>query len=381
MKIRTLLTVMSLLSALPSSAQLGADGYYRIQNTNTTRYVKLIDDKAEVDLNTTSVDLGALQTVMYFDNVVSDASSVIYLSHIKGDEYNIVCQGLDMAKIVGFGLRFQKLSNGHYVAFQEQKGLRKILNDLRGTSLYGAVLTNDATCKDWDILPINDDNYFGIIPDIESGGKYYKSFYSDFAFTFKSSGMKAWYVKQVDSKNGICVVEEITGVVPAATPVFIECSSKNPSQNRLDLKLVSVTAIRDNLLNGVYFDNSNKKHFNRVDYNKSNMRVLGINADGKLGFVTSQSLLSIPANTCYLGVSDAPQELVIMLDDEYQAYLDELEKSEENNKDPEDNAVEQHISDGQAHVIYGLDGKLMNCPLESLSKGVWIVDGRKFIVQ
>lgn len=373
MKYRYLFTVLFLFASVASRAQLGADGFYRIQNTKTTRYVRLIDNKGQVDLNTTSVDLGALQTVMYFENVVSDPSSVIYFSHMSGDEYNISCQGMNMVDMIGFGLRMQKLGSGHYVAFQEQKGLRKILNDLRGTSVYGAVLTNDSEYKEWDVLPLNSENYFGVTPDITVSGKYYKALYTGFAYDFQSAGMKAWYISQVDTKYGICVMKQISGTVPAATPVFVECSSDVPTANRLDVLVSDAANPQDNLLNGVYFDNSNKKHYNRVEYNKEDMRVLGLNADGKLAFVTDQSLGFMPANSCYLRIANAPSELVVMLEEDYLAYV----------KEAEENSGIDTPEDGpeQDRQIYAIDGRKMNCRLEELPAGVWIVDGKKFIVR
>ena len=366
-----LLTLASLFISVSVNAQLGSDGYYRIQNTNTTRYVRLIDNKGEVDMNTTSVDLGALQTVMYFDNVVSDPSSVIYISHIANDEYDIKCQGMSLVKMIGFGMRFQKLKSGHYVAFQEQRGLRKVLNDLSGSSVYGAVLTNDATLREWDIVPISDENYFGIKPDFEKDGKYYKSFFADFPFKFKSAGMKAWYVKQVDSEHGVCVVEEITGTIPASTPVIIECSSDSPRDNMLDIQAAGAAPLSGNLLNGVYFDNSNKKHYNRVEYTSSNMRVLGITADGKLGYVTDQSLKFIPMNSCYVKADGAPAELLAMDEASYKDYLDSL---------PSDSSVPSIGNDVDCE-IYSIGGIRVNCKVSELPAGIWIVNGRKFIVR
>lgn len=385
------LTIVLLLSSLHVNAQLGADGYYRIQNTVTTRYVQMIDNKGEVDLNTTSVDLGALRTVMYFDNVAYDPATIIYISHIQKDEYNISCQGMNMVDMIGFGLRFQKLSSGHYVAFQEQQGLRKVLNDLRGTSLYGAVLTNDASCKEWDLLPVNDNNYFGIKPDFEINGKYYKSFFAAFPFDLKSEGMKAWYVKQVDTTYGICVVEQIDGTVPAATPVLIECSSNLPEKNRLDIKMPSSDKLAGNLLQGVYFDNSNKKHYNRVAYTKSNMRLLGVTADGTLGFVTDQTLDFMPMNSCYLKADGAPEELAIMQEDEYEEYLKNAETPDDpgnddpnpgQKDDPEDTSVALPVSSDEVeYIIYSIDGRRVNCSVDELPAGIWIVNGRKFIVR
>ncbi len=60
MKKLLLLTISALVS-LPSFADLGGDGYYRVQNAHTKRYAYLLDDKGKIDTVSTSADVGAIE--------------------------------------------------------------------------------------------------------------------------------------------------------------------------------------------------------------------------------------------------------------------------------------------------------------------------------
>ena len=86
-------------------------------------------------------------------------------------------------------------------------------------------------------------------------------------------------------------------------------------------------------MKGVLFcNNSRPKSKDAITaYNASSMRVLGVTAAGKLGFVSeSDNLVTyngtryLPANQAYLAVSaDAPSELTIVTEEEYQKALAE----------------------------------------------------------
>ena len=60
MRIFTLL-LSSLLSVTAAFAQLNGDGYYRVHNKVTERYVYVTDDKGKLDYATTSADMYAIQ--------------------------------------------------------------------------------------------------------------------------------------------------------------------------------------------------------------------------------------------------------------------------------------------------------------------------------
>ena len=80
-------------------AQLNGNGYYRVQNKQTQRYIRVIDNKGSVNLATTNADLGALETVKPFERVVSDPASIIYIEK-AGDGYNLKAQGTSSYNII-----------------------------------------------------------------------------------------------------------------------------------------------------------------------------------------------------------------------------------------------------------------------------------------
>jgi hypothetical protein len=131
-------------------------------------------------------------------------------------------------------------------------------------------------------------------------------------------------------------MKEITGTVPAATPIILEATSADPLNNKLTLKPASPNKPADNVLSGNYFafEDRQESKVARTVYNKSTMRVLGLTAAGKLGFVTATNDMltplylesieddqyCIPANTSYLKVAaGTPAELTIMTEAEYGA--------------------------------------------------------------
>ena len=79
--------------------------------------------------------------------------------------------------------------------------------------------------------------------------EYYATFYVDFAYTLPKDG-KAYKVTSVND-NGFAVLEEITGVIPAQTPVLLMTTNKD-AEMVLSLSIEEGTAIdsETNLLKG-----------------------------------------------------------------------------------------------------------------------------------
>lgn len=96
---------------------------------------------------------------------------------------------------------------------------------------------------------------FNIYPTT-SGGKtieakeYYTTLYTDFAYTLPEDGsVKAYKVTEITEKYGVAKREEITGVIPAQTPVLLVKSNEG-AQTTLMLTTEAGTAVTDNLLVG-----------------------------------------------------------------------------------------------------------------------------------
>lgn len=322
-----LLTIAVLFASLPVLAQLSGDGYYRVQNYMSKRYVYITDDKGKLNYATTSADMYAIQLWKDFEKASCDPATVCYIKNVDGVKYDIQAQGTGIYNIVEAYVRL-RASNGVYYAYASKEGITKYLGDGEQADTERGVMS-DGTSGDWRkwyIVPINlnDGQYFGVKPVMQNGGNYYTSYYTSFPYSFASSGMKAMYVAKIG--YGMAVVKEISGVVPAATPVILQCSSDKPVNNKLNIGGTG-TAVSGNMLKGVYFNNPMKTHYNRVAYDAKTMRMLGVMSDGSLGFVTS-SIDFVPANNAYLSVPEGtPAELKIVTEQEYNDYVAKLPQS------------------------------------------------------
>ena len=315
---KTLLLLFILSVANIAFAQV-TPGYYRVQNNKTERYIRVTDNRGSIDIASTTADLGALETKRYFENVVSDPASIIYITP-KGDGYDFECQGTTFYSIIGYYTKLLKNRDGSYKAYVSHKGMTKYLNDeyFEGFVLdEGVVLTNGRESCDWYIKPVNqaEGQYFALTPTVTAEGNHYTSFYAAFPFTLPA-GMTAYYVKIVDGDQAVW--EEVKdGKVPASTAVYVKCKSNNYADNKVTIGENGAAPIAGNLMKGVYFNNGSKKHNNQLAYNPNTMRVLGTMSNGKLGFITAD-IDFIPANTAYLEVPEnSPAEIKLVYESEY----------------------------------------------------------------
>ena len=335
---KILLSLLSaLLLSLPVMAQTVQKGYYRVQNFTTKRYIFLVDYKTKGVLVTeTSYDVDALRTLGGFNRVSSDPSTVYYIENMGGTNYNLKGQGKDVFDFVGRYLtaRMIKDSSGrtHFTASGIYKGIEVFLYDSQpdpdNPDQGGFLMTGgDANMMLWDILPVSatdDNNYFGIQPDVTVGGQRYAPFFASFPFTPAANGMKVYTVTKVDGSRA--VLTEVQGKVAGGTPVIIACPGATPSDNRINIEMQDA-AKPANMLSGEYFNSSdfidiqedpNAFHYNALPWNVATMRVLGTTKDGKLGFVKNTKMKTIPRNKAYLVVSaNAPDEIRLLTQAEY----------------------------------------------------------------
>jgi hypothetical protein len=310
---KKILTAILALIAIPSLAQLNGDGYYRIQNNITERYVTITDDVVASISTPSDIDANNLTTWKGFDNVKSNPGS-IFLIEAVGEKYNISGQGVSVHKITGGKayVSINKRAEGIYqlCASASQGGISvtKYLYDATSDDEYDYVRTDgNSAYQYWHIKPVDEaDNYIGITPTIETNDGWYGTIYASFPFKLASSGMTAYYVDGVDT--GQFQLKEITDEVkPAATPMIIKCSSNDAAQNKITPVISTTTAPSDNLLGGTYFASSLTKHIARVEYDSNKMRVLGKDTNGDLIFTkATEAYLTkkkyIPKNTAWLNV-------------------------------------------------------------------------------
>ncbi len=311
--------ITAVLFAQPSN------GFYRIKNVGSDRYMTIKDNRGRIDISAMSADLGAIELYKNFSNVVSDPSSVIYVNRVGDKTYRFEGQGANTYEIVGYDLLLYKNTDGSYRAYQSS-GFNTvyIADGEKGSAVEGSLTINDkgTNYRYWNFIPLtqNEDEYFGLTPDVKVGSDYYTALYTSFPFTTASSGMTVCYVKSVE--DNVAVYEQVTNnAVPGGTPVFVKMSSLQPSGNKLDIAKNGASSLVSNQLRGVYFMNESKgSHRNLTTYDSNTMRVLGTTSDGKIGFVKSD-ITYLPANKSYLVVpSGSADEIPLMTQAEYEAY-------------------------------------------------------------
>ena len=373
---RILLYLLALapLSVFAQGGQLNGTGFYRVQNSDTKRYISIVDNHAyRVG---TDVDLKAMimRAENVFDTEVAcNPATICYIEMISSSALNLVGQGLNLSDY-GYYLNVMEKNNGSYVLYGSTSGISLYLLD--NTRSYSPMTMQGGTTgkRNWWFLPVDqsDSQYFGVMPDVTASvdGSYWATMYAGFPFKPSAATTKVYTVSKVDNALGCAVITEITDNVPAQTPVLFRCGSATPIGNKLTLLNQSTSgSVGTNYLNGNYYCNdveytAERNHRNVKEYNPSTMRMLGTTADGKPAFVKS-NIQYLPANKCFLAVSStAPDVLKIMTEAEYEAYVTGIEQ------------ITTSTTDG-AKVIYDLQGRRVQAP----SKGLYIVNGKKMIIK
>ncbi|MBO4589882.1 MAG: InlB B-repeat-containing protein [Bacteroidaceae bacterium] len=365
---RLFISLLLLSFSFPLLAVLNGDGYYRVKNVTTERYISVVDNRGHIDFASTTADFGAIRTIRYFDNVVSDPSTIIFFKKVNAG-YNLTTQGTSTYKIIGYYMRLQEYEDGTYKAYGESHDMRAYLGDENIRDTIATVVSNNSKTTLWYILPVTQENesYFGIRPEYISDGAYWTTIYASFPFSPVSSDMKAYTITEVDSKYGVAVWNEVTTEdIPAATPVIVRCPSPIPSGNKVDVHTSSVKAPKSNLLQGVYFCNTSLAHWNVVENDTSTMRVLKTASDGSLRFVRSTEAY-MPANKAYLQVpAGSPAELRIMDRASYETYVVEQKAREDSLRHVQDSIHHAHdsiasiVADGYYRIRCVETGRYMN---------------------
>ena len=375
--------LLAVATVMPAVAQLGNDGFYRVQNAKSKRYATVVDNKAENKdvTSTTNIDLYAINT-RKADEVMSDPGSVFYIEKEEvANGYILRAQGMDTYKLTNMYLKTRSSDEiaGAYKLYGTGEGMMRFLKEEHNTYFdfhYVTTVTikemSNESCS-WYFIPVTDaDNqYLGVKTDIEVDGKHYSTLYSSFAYRL-STGMKAYYIRQCNGHMAEMI--EITGnIVPEKTPVIIECGSDKAADNKITPLKNSPTEIGKNQLNGIFFCNvikwtdgeEEKKFFNwnTTDYDAATMRVLG-KVNGKLAFVKADNMKYLPANKAYLMVnSSAAADIEIVGADKYPSGINDLKTEKDNSK----------------NSIYSLNGNKVS--KDNIPTGVYVIDGKKTIIR
>ncbi|MGX8690602.1 MAG: hypothetical protein ACSW76_08160, partial [Bacteroidaceae bacterium] len=327
-----------------------------------------------------TADMGAIRLLKDHSKTLSDPASVIYIKNIGettgGKYYDLQAQGTGVYEMINYYV-YAAWVYDSYQVYAEGKYL---VDSNTGTGDEGRMDIKSSGdkkgSKKWKVSKIDSstDEYFGITPSVSVQNRYFHPFYADFGFSLKGEGMKVWLVKEVN-KNAVVIAPFEGSTVPAQTPVIIECGSSKVSSNKIDLVFDTVATNQANALSGVFFNNAIRN--NRVAFDSSSMRVLGVMSDGKLGYVLSKDtpdsetgLQYLGANQSYLPVeSGLPDEIPVMTESEYAEWVA---------------ASVSTATVAERKKVYSLSGKNLGTVAESeinsLPAGIYIIGQKKVVV-
>ena len=376
MKKVILSTLVSILAPTFAWAQLNGNGFYRLQNYGSSRYITINDDIiGKVNTSSTTADLNNIITWRGFDYVKSNPASIIYIESV-GSQYNLKAQGTSIYQIAGGRtyLDITSKENGNYVLSVTYSGANIRLYDNTKSSDKGYVMQSGSKTEYsyWKILPINtSDNYLGLQPTVQAADGYYGTIFASYAFKKVSDGIKFYYIDA--EQEGVCRMKEITSdVIPAATPIIFKCSSNDPAQNMIMPVVDETSAPTDNYLAGTLFASVTTKHEKYVAYDASTMRVLGVNDANQVIFTTAKSTdlandgQHIPMNTCYLRVFNGLTGDFRLVNYEEYAGIEDI------NADKEIGTSKQGT--------FSLSGVRIN-DSRQLKPGIYIQNGKKMVIK
>lgn len=323
--------ISSLLCAftLTAFATLNGNGFYRIKNYGSSRWIHLVDNKASVNFIAGSADLHSLQLTNNTEEIIQDPGSIVYITRLAGNQYDVSSQGVTLGNLVDTTLTIVENGNadgqGLYLMSGTYKGVTKYIGDantiVSQETGYASVNVSVPKFRQWMIIPVesNSDNYFAVKPEIKANDKFYTSLFTSFAYEPYSEGVKAYYIPQVG--YGMAEMVEIIGAVPPGSPVIIECEGETVSDNKLQ-PIALQDVLPSNALTGNYYEYDGPTAENLTPYDPETMRVLGLCSDGSLGFVVAEDLKYLPANTAFLRVpAGSSPEFKCVTSEEFNANL------------------------------------------------------------
>ena len=133
MKKKLSLLLLTVCCALQIQAQL-ANGFYRVQNTYTDRYISIEDNNTAnypVNKSTGSVDMSGIKTYKPGTKVTTSPSTIVYVTNVGGNQYDIVGQGTSIHYISGGRMYINLIvqSDGSYQAYGSAYGVDLYLKD------------------------------------------------------------------------------------------------------------------------------------------------------------------------------------------------------------------------------------------------------------
>ena len=335
-----LLALLNLAAAFAQNNGTGfiGNGYYRIKNKGTDRYIYVTDNKDYYDMTHDKEDFQAIQLWKGVEKACTDPATVLYMENVSGNYYDLKAQGTGIHMLTGYYLTAEKKSDGCYEVYASKSGITKYLSDNETTQEEQGKMGTGGKLnyRKWVVDKIETNhatNYVGVKPTIESNGKFYQPYYVGFPFKACSPDMHIYYISGI--KGNKVYMKEIEGEIPASTPVIIECASADPSQNRIEPLISTSSKITDNKLSGVYFCNGKRPEESVDAYTKfdaATMRVFSVvngefvltnNAPERLTELVFWDISTypytkiytkcLPANTSYFEANNSTPEVLEIL--------------------------------------------------------------------
>lgn len=336
---RFITSLVCLLVAVIAYAQFTQPGYYRVHNVATDSYICIKGTKYNKTSNPDA--FWSCVKMLNDGSQVSDAGSIIYIPSMG--QTSLGAQGVSTYSLTHLYLEIDTAAvreggKPTYIAKTKYNNFPCIFRD------YGNGLTAgyiDQPESRWWIEPINvgsmDTSYFGVQPVNEAvkdaDGWYWTSLCCDFPFLVPADGgVEGVYTVQeiVKGDDDAFYAEPVKvygqgDTVPAALPVLIKCKGMTAADNKLvpvsEVANHTVMPIVSDILMGNYFSNF-INHADLLDYSvvteyvptqaslaSDYNLVLGVNAEGKLGFYPQEIGTYMAANSAWLSTALLAEEI------------------------------------------------------------------------
>lgn len=379
--------------------------YCFIRNKKTGKYLKLSDVKTYTKPSSTDNPVGSFNgSFTLVDNAnnkaVSDPACVFIVTGTAKngtvDKASLIAQGVSVGFIPNSqvikdndkGLTISPASTGAYLISANYRVTQSgqtadipiYFRDNNGTPDLAGARTE---YSEWELLELGNATisqyYFGAAPNaaLVKDGKYYTTLYTTFPYQLQSG--KAFYVNSEsispygeEGEYRVICQEVANGTVPANAAVIIECEGTDVESNKIvPLPLnMSIPSLEDNYLTGHITLRDGKKYGDGEKY------VLSIGSSTGLGFYKLKTGTAIPDNKAYANLPEESQAMLKKMT--FSFGIDEMEEPLSEDYGTLTNLHEVAMPEDIAGAtIYDLQGRKVKNP----SQGVYIVNGKKFIIK
>lgn len=379
--------------------------YCFIRNKKTGKYLKLSDVKTYTKPSSTDNPVGSFNgSFTLVDNAnnkaVSDPACVFIVTGTANNgivnKASLIAQGVSVGFIPNSqvikdndkGLTISPASAGAYLISANYRVTQSgqtadipiYFRDNNGTPDLAAARTD---YSEWELLELGNATisqyYFGAAPNaaLVKDGKYYTTLYTTFPYQLQSG--KAFYVNSEsispygdEGEYRVICQEVANGTVPANAAVIIECEGTDVESNKIvPLPLnTSITPLADNYLTGHITLKDGKEYGDGEKY------VLSIGSSTGLGFYKLKTGTAIPDNKAYANLPEESQAMLKKMT--FSFGIDEMEEPLSEDYGTITNLHEVAMPEDIAGAtIYDLQGRKVKNP----SQGVYIVNGKKFIIK